>query len=215
MKKLLMFLMAFFFATGSAFAFTTIIPDSVINWPGYEGCSPADSIGVPVVEDMAVTIEGGGLASVAIDVRSRTVRNTGDWLFINIDGEWDTWDYVVVETTAGSAMYSVLEEYEYTLYTGAGGRFGHPNGLTEDSLGGPVGYLQSLVYDDPNDLLTYTFNGLDIDFINEDMITIGYTMWCANDVTGGQIPIPEPATLLLLGTGFIGLAFLGRKKLFK
>ena len=213
MKKLLMFLLAFFFATGSAFAFTTIIPDNVINWPGYESCYSGDSIGVPVVEDMAVTIEAGALASVVIDVRSRTVRNTGDWLFINIDGEWDTWDYVVVETTAGAAMYSVPESYVYTTYGGAGGRFGHPNGLEE--VGAEVGFLQSLVYDDPTDLLTYTFDGLLLDTINEDMITIGYTMWCANDVTGGQIPIPEPATLLLLGTGFIGLAFLGRKKLFK
>jgi len=28
----------------------------------------------------------------------------------------------------------------------------------------------------------------------------------------GPFPVPEPATLLLIGTGFVGLAVIGRKK---
>ena len=217
MKKFLMILMvsvvAFFMATGSALAITYVVPDDVINWPGYEYpvCTNVERIGTPIVEDMYVTLQNGGLSSVAIDVTSRQTRNSGDWLFINLDGEWNTWDYVVVETTAGAAMYSVPDPYVYTTYQGAGGRFGHPNGLEE--LGAEVAFLQSVVY--ASDLLTYTFEGLAIDSMNEDMLTIGYTMWCANDVHLAQIPIPEPATMLLLGSGLIGLAFLGRKKLFK
>jgi len=39
------------------------------------------------------------------------------------------------------------------------------------------------------------------------------TAICGNDViTGSSAPVPEPATLLLFGTGLIGLAGIGRKK---
>ena len=40
-----------------------------------------------------------------------------------------------------------------------------------------------------------------------------FTMQCGNDnLMGSTAPVPEPATLLLFGTGLIGLAGIGRKK---
>lgn len=45
---------------------------------------------------------------------------------------------------------------------------------------------------------------------------VHYTMQCGNDnMMGHTAPVPEPATMLLLGTGLIGIAGVGRKKIFK
>jgi len=69
---------------------------------------------------------------------------------------------------------------------------------------------------DTDDYLRFSINYTGISaFENASELGFHWTFTCANDVIEGSASVPEPATLLLLGSGFIGLAVVGRKKLIR
>lgn len=71
--------------------------------------------------------------------------------------------------------------------------------------------INNLGGSDDDDFLSFFVDFAGFDGISE--FGFHWTMSCANDVIeGGAAPVPEPATMLLFGTGLIGLSVTGRKK---
>lgn len=90
----------------------------------------------------------------------------------------------------------------------ASGNFYYKDGLTDSD----TGFLS-----DSSSSTHYALTGFelaDLGLPPGQMLTTHFTMQCGNDNLMGRAPVPtpEPATIILFGTGMIGVGIFGRRK---
>jgi len=167
--------------------------------------------------DLFIDINGDARYGAVADTGSQIVNgyqdimdNFGYEYAIHFNFTENTYDLFGLTSASTVSVYYDQNEASNPLSYADGGQtlnggiFSYYTGLDDSE----VGWLQGG---------THNAISLDLLSINQDFdlekFTAHYTMYCGNDNLMGS-PVPEPASMILFGTGLMGLAALTRRKFY-
>jgi len=156
------------------------------------------------------TLEGGGYVNT---VPVGQTNGVGRYA-VSGTNYWETTDVFAIEFSAPVAAFGFFGvdigdfggQVTVTTANSVEVVYAIPN--TINGPGGSVLYFGLIDTDNPFVKVTFGNTASGVDFFGFDDMTIG-------SVEQVQPAIPEPGTMLLLGSGLVGLAGLGRRKFFK
>lgn len=236
-KPIIALLILLFLWTGSALAYT--IDDSYIGDDAHGYGDVIGNTGDFEISSAEVTLSG---TILTIEIYTTFAGKADQKLFpYNTGGlgigygdlflttDYDTspdeatiWEYVFSLDNRwsddGSGYLYALDGTDDILESGdflSGAIFRDGQEVAINSDGQTVTKLLAGSFSSGSGVITFTFDISGTTLVDADSIGIHWGMTCANDVIEGAAAIPEPATLMLLGTGLLGIGLITKRKIQK